>query len=109
MEIVPVLFYGNWHMILDGPIIVVVQWAGMGPGQSKCFPGIFQSEARMEVPFPIWSLNCMYMRTNLPENMLSASGISQAKKIKLVQREKWRLSKKRENPDGIYVFYYRQA
>lgn len=41
------------------------------------------------------------MRAKRPENMPIAREVSQAKKIKLVHREKWRLRGKRENPKGI--------
>lgn len=55
VEIGSVPFHGNWHMTLVGPITSLFQWAGMEPSQSECFPGVFQSEASMQVPFPLWS------------------------------------------------------
>lgn len=78
-------FHGNWHMTL---------WSG-------CSPGAFQSEGGRQAPFPRGPRGCEYMRAKLPESLSSTPGISQAKKIKLVHREKWRSRKK--SPEGIWV------
>lgn len=63
--------------------------------QSERFSGVFQSEAGIKVPLTLQLGKYKYMRAKRSWSLSSTPGINQAKKIKLVHREKVEIKKEK--------------